>query len=314
MRNRERRGDPRHEDDLFHHGNSQDSIPSIDELMRLTRRGTNASRRRTRTRTLTATDFQIRHPVWLTVRFLAYGAVLVLGLVMAVGFSAGAVSHYGDADALAHAPACAQGVDLTASSADCVGTLTMSYDYGAYPQDSNEYAIDVSPADTTSLDGPFYSPAFPASVEFADAAGDQGMLTATFWEGQIVALTVGSADGSVTVITDENPAYPAGTDVACALFGASLTLLALLLTGAARAVRRWLPPGLPVRLPMTAIGLGMIGCFFTAVGLILQPERVLLAGTVGPSVTGFVVLLVWLLLYQQDRVTRRREMGTYQGG
>jgi hypothetical protein len=240
--------------------------------------------------------------------------VLLLGLVMTVGFSVGAASHYGDADTLAHAPACAQGVDLTTSDADCVGTLTMSYDYGAYPQDSDEYAIDVGPADGTTQDGPIYSPAYPASAEFADAAGDDGLLDATFWEGRIVALTAGSGDGAVTVITDENPGYPAGADAACALFGASLTLFALLLAGAARAVRRWLPVGLPVRLPMTGIGIGMIGCFFTAVGLILQPERVLLAGTFGPIVTGCVVLLVWLLLYRLDRATRRRVLGTYLGG
>ncbi|MBR7838188.1 hypothetical protein KDL01_33255 [Actinospica durhamensis] len=314
MRNRERRRDPRREEDLFRHGSSQDSIPPIEDLIRATRRGANAARGRTRSRTLTEADFRIRHPVWLTVRFVAYGAVLLLGLVMTVGFCAGAVSHYADADTLAHAPSCARSVDLTTSSADCVGTLAMSYDYGTYPQGSEEYAIDLVPADATGTVNPSYSPAFPPSTEFADAAGDDGILDATFWQGRIVALTAGSGDGAVTVITDENPGYPAGTDVAVALFGASLTLFALLLAGAARAVRRWLPPGLPVQLPMTGIGIGMIGCFFTAIGLILQPERVLLAGIVGPIVTGSIVLLVWLLLYRLDRATRRRVMGTYLGG
>ncbi len=233
-----------------------------------------------------------------------YGAMLLLGLGLMVCCPAGAAVHYADADTLAHAPACARGVDLAMSSADCVGTLTMTHDHGVYPDDSDDYAIDLDAPDANEpLD--YETAVFPASTEFSDAAGESGTVRAQFWEGRIVALTATSGDRSVYVVTDANPGIPAGTAISFALFGTSLVLLALLLFGVARPVRRWLPTGVFTRLALTGIAIGAVGCFFTGIGLILQPERVLLAGVLGPSITGGVIALFWITLYGQSRRTRR---------
>jgi hypothetical protein len=285
MNTREGR-DCRHEDDLFRHGDVRDSVPAIDELIRGVKRD-----RAPIVRGRNAVVFDIRHPVLLTMRYLIYGGVLLLGLALMIGFAVGAAGHYGDAAVLAQAPPCAQGVDLATTTTDCVGSRAMTYDFGTYDVGDDLETIDL---DLPGSDDEVVSPEFPSSVEFDDAAGLGGTLRATYWEGRIVTLTASSGDEVVTVVTVDNPNVAAGTEIAGTLFGTSMAMLALFLFGVSRPVRRWLPPGRVTPFVLTALALCTLGCFFTAVGLTLQPEHVLRAGIIGPAVVAALLGISWL--------------------
>jgi hypothetical protein len=295
MDTRERSGH-RHADDLFRHGDAGEGVGALDALVRGVSRERGPATARGRGEVL----FDVRHPVALTLSCLVYGGMFVLGLALVIGFAAGAAGHYSEADVLAHAPACAQGVDLATSDADCVGSLALAYDFGVYEEQPSVDGIDLYPAGTDDADQ-FVTAEFPASRKFDEAAGFDGTLRATYWEGRIVLLTAGSGADAVTVITLENPDERAGTDLAGALFSSTLLSLALFLSGLSRPVRRRLPPGRFVPLTLTTLALLTTGCFGTAIGLALQPERVLLAGILGPGIAGVLLALAWLLISRQSR-------------
>lgn len=230
----------------------------------------------------------------LGTRYTIQGLVSLIGVVMIVGFAVTAAGHYAQAGTLAHAPACSSDVDLLNTDSDCVGTERMSFeDWGVY---DGETALDIFPDGAPDQ---LIMVQFPASQPFSDAADDARTVQATVWEGQVVALTI----GSVTVVSDDNPNISGGQCVSGALVGTFLALLGLWLTGISRPVRRWLPPHPTVSVVLTGMAVCALASLVTAVGLNLQPGRVLAAGIAAPCAAAFVGSIACLITWEKARGT-----------
>ena len=290
-----RRG--RGQGDLFGESEPEDEVlPELGEVLHTRMRRPSRSRSRTTFgsaalfRTESRRVGERRRLLWL--RVCLYSLLLAFGLIALVAGLVQTVDGYSDADAMANAPVCASGIDLTSTTENCVGTLNLVSAFGAIP-DNGE--------DATGLDGMPSADAvqyawvdYPGNAQFDAAIGDgPAVVRAEFWEGQIVTLTAGAQ--GVTVTTDQNPSNRGGNALGVTLVGLALALLSILLFIGIRAIRlRWLRPGLALRLTVSGLAVWSLGLFVAGVCLGLQPARVALVLAIAPAITVGLTALLWL--------------------
>ena len=226
-------------------------------------------------------------------RVVVYSVLLVFGLI---GLSVGAWqagSGYSDADTMAHAPVCAQGVDVTSTNENCVGTLNLVSEYGVFTGgDEEQLGLDLP----HSASVPFAWAQFPGDAQFDTAVGDgPAVVRAEFWEGRLVTLSAGPH--GVTVTTDLNPNNVGGTGLGIAFMSFALVLLSVLLFVGIRAFReRWLRPGIVSRLIVSGSAVWFLGFFIAGICLMNQPARVEVVLVVAPVVTVIVLAALWFLI------------------
>ena len=232
---------------------------------------------------------------WLMIRLVLYAVIFLFGTLALIGGIAQAATDYGDADAMAHSPACAAGSDLTAVTENCVGWMTLVPDSDVYSVSGGGMLFLLLPS------GDDYETTFPGNAAFSAAVSGTDSVRAEFWHGDIVALTAGGSDGrpAVTVATDRNPSGKGGVDVGVALIGVALVLFSILLLIGVRAIRyRWLRPGLGLRGAVSAMIVGVAGLLVAGTSLTVQPARIMLILTVAPTITVCLIALMWFLLHQ----------------
>ena len=172
-----------------------------------------------------------RWVLWL--RVCVYSLLLLFSLTgLGVGISQ-AASGYSDAGTMAGAPVCAQGVDVTSTTENCVGTLNLDADFGVVSDgDDEEIGLDLPPAGSANYDWV----TFPGDAQFDTAVGyGPAVVRTEFWEGQAVTMSAGAQ--GVTVTTDQNPNNIGGSGLGLTFMCVSFTLLCILLFIGIRAFR-----------------------------------------------------------------------------
>ena len=229
--------------------------------------------------------------LWLRVCISAL--LLLFGLIgVGVGISQTA-SGYSDAGTMAHAPVCAQGVDVTSTTENCVGTLNLVSEYGVLTGgDEEEIGLDLPPAGSAN----YAWVTFPGNAQFDAAVGyGPSVVRAEFWKGQLVTLTAGAQ--GVTVTTDLNPNNVGGSGLGITFMSFALVLLSLLLVVGIRAFReRWLRPGIMSRLIVSGLIVWFLGFFIAGICLMNQPALVAPVLAIAPVITVVLLAGLWFLL------------------
>lgn len=252
-----------------------------------------------------------RWPLVLRITFVTI--LIVLGMLALADGISRAADGYGDGATLAKAPACAAGVDLTTTTEDCVGTMELLAENGVFDDTGDDggasIELDLPPAGS---DNATY-PSFPSNASFDAAVGDgesPAVVRAGFWRGQIVTLTAGTP--GVTVTTDQNPNNVGGFGLGIALMALTPILVGLVLLVTTRSLRvRWLPPGVALRLIVSALIVWTVGTFIAGVALTNQPARIAVVFLVAPIVTVALNGLVWLVALRLPRGPMRATRRVY---